>query len=200
MMKTTGLLVVFTLLVVLYQTSAVPVATSYKLENENVMDVMEAKEKTEEASDDENAKDDEEEDKSDEEREDDVKNDEEDKDDEDKKEDEEKKEDDEKKDDEESKDDDDKKDEEEKKEDKEEEDDKEEEPDLNDQQNDQDSSGDESVDLDSDHLVLQGSGNGKIKGVVIDDSDKEKDKPEKRSVDDDKKATKSTQGNIISFS
>lgn len=189
MMKTTLLLVVFTLFVVVYQTSAVPVASSYKIENENVMDVMEAKEKSEEASDDEKAKDDEEEEadkeeeKSDEEKkEDDVKND-----DEDEKEGEEKKEDEEKK------------EYEEKKEDKEEdeEEDKEEEPDLNDQQNDQESSGEESVDLDSDHLVLQGSGNGKIKGVVIDDSDKEKDKPEKRSVDDSKKPSKSAQGRFI---
>ena len=92
-----------------------------------------------------------------------------------------------------------KKDDDEKKEDKEEdeEEDKEEEPDINEQQNDQESSGEESVDLDSDHLVLQGSGNGKIKGVVIDDSDKEKDKPEKRSIDDSKKPSKSTQGRFI---
>lgn len=192
MMKTTGLLVVFTLFVILYQTSAVPVASSYKLENENVMDVMEAKEKSEEASDDEKAKEDDEEsdkeeEKSDEDKkEDDVKNE-----DEEEKEDEEKKDDDGKKDDEESKED------EENKEDKEEkEEDKEEEPDLNEQENDQESSGEENVDLDSDHLVLQGSGNGKIKGVVIEDSDKEKDKPEKRSVDEDKRPSKSTQGKI----
>ena len=195
MMKTTVLLVVFTLFVVVHQTSAVPVASSYKLENENVMDVMEAKEKREEASDDEKAKDEEEEEadkeeeKSDEEKkEDDVKND-----DEDDKEDEEKKEDEGKKEDEEKKDDD------EKKEDKEEdeEEDKEEEPDLNEQQNDQESSGEESVDLGADHLIKQGSGNGKIKGVVIDDSDKEKDKPEKRSIDDSRKPSKSAQGRFI---
>ena len=178
-MKTTGLLVVFTLFFVLYQTSAVPVASSYSLENENVMEVMEAKDKSEEAGDEE--KEEEEADKDEEKHEDKEEEEEE------KKEDEESKEDEEKKDDEEAKDD------EEKKEEKEED---EQEPDLNEEQNDQESSGEESVDLDSDHLVLQGSGSGKIKGVVIEDSEKEKDNPEKRSVDDQKKLSKATQGKI----
>ncbi|CAH3034929.1 unnamed protein product [Porites lobata] len=166
MMRTTALLVVFTLFVIFYEASAVPVASSYNLENENVMDVMEAKEKSEEAGDDE---------KEDEESEKEDKHDDE--------------EDEEKKDDS-PKDDEDSKDDEEKKDEKEED---EQEPDINEEQNDSESSGEESVDLDSDHLVLQGSGSGKIKGVVIDDSEKEKDKPEKRSVDSQKKSTKATQ-------
>lgn len=195
MMRTTGLLVVFSLFVILYQTSAVPVASSYRLENENVMDVMEAKEKSEEAGDEEKeeGESDKEEDKhNDKEEEKEDTEDEEKKDDEEPKDDEEQKEDEEKKDDEEAKDDEETKDDEDKKEGKEED---EQEPDLNEEQNDA-SSGEENIDLDSDHLVLQGSGNGKIKGVVIDESEKEKDKPEKRSVDAQKKSSKTTQGKI----
>ena len=194
MMRTTGLLVVFTLFVILHQTPAVPVASSYRLENENVMEVTEAKDKSDEASDEEKEEDDndkEEEKNEDTDEEKEGKEDEEKKDDEESKDVEENKEDEERKDDEEAKDDEEKKDDEESKDDKEEDG---QEPDLNEEQNDE-SSGEESVDLDSDHLVLQGSGSGKIKGVVIEDSEKEKDKPEKRSVVDQKKPSKATQGN-----
>ena len=194
-MRTTGLLVVFTLFVIFHQTPAVPVASSYRFENENVMEVTEAKDKSDEASDeekdeDENDKEEEKNEDKDEEKE--GKEDEEKKDDEESKDDEEKKDDEEERKDEEvDKDDEEKKDDEENKDDKEED---EQEPDLNEEQNDE-SSGEESADLGSDHLVLQGSGNGKFKGAVIEDSERGEDKPEKRSADDQKRPSKATQGN-----
>ncbi|XP_067038136.1 uncharacterized protein [Acropora muricata] len=168
MMKTTGLLVVFTLLVILYQTSAVPVASSYKLENENIMDVMEAKEKSEEASEEEK----EEESDKEEEKQEDKEDEKEEKEDEDKKDDEESKDDEEKKEDEEEA-----KDDEEKKDDEAETEQKEE---------DNESSAEESEDLELD-------GSGKGKDVSTDSTEKEKETPEKRSISDPKKTSKSSQ-------
>ncbi|XP_068710495.1 uncharacterized protein [Montipora foliosa] len=173
MMRTTGLLVVFTLLVILYQTSAVPVASSYRLENENIMDVMEAKEKSnedaeEEEKEDESDKQEEKEDK----EEDDKKGDEEPKDEEEKKEDEE-----------ETKDDEEVKEDEEKKEEKDED---EQEPDLKEDENDE-SSAEESEDLESDN------GSGKAKEVSVDNTESDKEKQEKRSISDPKKPSKTSQ-------